>query len=90
MSFVTEQDDMSVISTMEDDNETVIKHYRWRKASGQLQAKLNGTCICKQNTEQLWQCSNAKLYLGMMNKVGLRMSQATMGIFVLNARMLLE
>ena len=43
MSFQTEQDDMSVISTMEDDNETVIKHYRWSKASGQLRATLNGT-----------------------------------------------
>lgn len=53
MSFLTEQDDMSLITTMEDGNETVIKHYRWSKASGQLQATVNGTCIHKQNTKQL-------------------------------------
>lgn len=28
MSLLTEQDDMSVIGTTEDDNETVIKHYQ--------------------------------------------------------------
>ncbi len=53
MTFLTEQDDMSVTSTTEDDNETVIKHYLWSKANGQLQATLNGTCMYKQNTKQL-------------------------------------
>lgn len=43
MTPLTAQDDMSVISTVEEDNERVIKH-RWSKGSGQLQATLNGTC----------------------------------------------
>lgn len=65
MSLLTEQDDMSVIGTTEDDNETVIKHYQWSKASGQLQATVNGTCIHKQNTKEI---SHVNLFCDTLRK----------------------
>lgn len=65
MSLLTEYDDMSVIGTTEDDNETVIKHYQWSKASGQLQATVNGTCIHKQNTKEI---SHVNLFWDTLRK----------------------